>query len=148
MDHEGREDDDRADRAGGVDLLHLVRFARLAHLEIAAFVIGAVAQLHGDREFAGQPGDRRGFLIGFGKLVHMPAIELAGMIDAELEQFGLADAELPILRVRRIDELQLEKRGLERLIVRVRREEVANKEVGRKNSARRILVEKAVIDRL
>ena len=49
---------------------------------------------------------------------------------------------------RQIEELQAEKHGLERLIVRIRREDVANREVGRRNSARRILVEKAVIDRL
>lgn len=49
---------------------------------------------------------------------------------------------------RKIQDLESEKRGLERLLVRVRREEVSNQEVGRKNSAKRILVEKAVLDRL
>lgn len=49
---------------------------------------------------------------------------------------------------RKIQELELERRGLERLLTRLRREEVSNQEVGRKNSARRILVEKAVLDRL
>lgn len=48
----------------------------------------------------------------------------------------------------KIRELETEKRSLERLLTRIRHEEVENQEVGRKNSAKRILVEKAVLDRL
>jgi hypothetical protein len=70
----------------------------------------------------------------------------------------MADETSPILEKRlmlelsiintKLRELELEKLSLERLLVRVRREDVANYEVGRKNSAKRLLVEKAVLNRL
>lgn len=49
---------------------------------------------------------------------------------------------------RKLDDLASEKRSLERLIVRMRRENMASNEVSRKNSAGRMLVESAVIKAL
>lgn len=47
-----------------------------------------------------------------------------------------------------IKEAAAEKRALERLLMRLRQEEIVSHEVGRKNSGRRMLVERAVINRL
>jgi hypothetical protein len=49
---------------------------------------------------------------------------------------------------RRIEESQVELRTLERLLVRVRGQNLGNQDVTRKNSINRLLVEKAILDNL
>lgn len=49
---------------------------------------------------------------------------------------------------RQISELEKDKISLERILVRIRKEDLSNREVNRKNSVGRLLVEKAILDRL
>jgi DNA-binding transcriptional ArsR family regulator len=49
---------------------------------------------------------------------------------------------------RKLAELELEKRSIERVIVRMRREGLSSREVTRKNSSSRLLVEHAVLEAL
>ncbi|MDB5702878.1 MAG: hypothetical protein JWL66_3077 [Sphingomonadales bacterium] len=49
---------------------------------------------------------------------------------------------------RKLADLELEKRSIERVIVRMRREGLSSREVTRKNSSSRLLVEHAVLEAL
>jgi hypothetical protein len=49
---------------------------------------------------------------------------------------------------RQISELEKDKISLERILVRIRKEGLGKYEVNRKNSAGRLLIEKAILDRL
>ena len=49
---------------------------------------------------------------------------------------------------RQISELEKDKVSLERILVRIRKEDLSSRDVSRKNSAGRLLVEKAILDRL